>query len=86
MNAKRWAFDRNQRIQCLGAALILVPFVASLFGWISVANVWYRLFNTVGAGTLTIMAWRERQLGFVVLEGIWSLVSLWSLVRGVVAA
>jgi hypothetical protein len=79
---KRWSFDRSQQIQCVGAALILVPFVASLFGWVAVTDTGYRLANAVGAATLTAMAWRERQIGFVVLEGLWSLVSVWSLVSG----
>jgi hypothetical protein len=42
-------------------------------------SYWYLWLNLVGAGALTVLAWHERQWGFLLLEGVWTLVTAWSL-------
>jgi hypothetical protein len=37
--------------------------------------------NLVGAAALTVLAWQEDQWGFLLLEGVWTLVSAWALVQ-----
>ena len=41
----------------------------------------YLWLNFLGALVLAIVAWHERQWGFLLLEGVWTLVSVLRLVR-----
>ncbi len=71
----------NQVIQVVGALLILAGFAAAQFGWLRVDSRLYLVLNLVGAIVLAYLAWDERQWGFLLLETVWAMVSLWSLVR-----
>ena len=35
----------------------------------------------VGSGILAVLAWIDRQWGFLLLEGVWAVVSLYSLLQ-----
>ena len=69
----------TQAIQILGALAILAAFVASQLGVFDVRSRTYLWLNFLGALVLAIAAWHERQWGFLLLEGVWTLVSAWSL-------
>jgi hypothetical protein len=69
----------TQAIQVLGALAILAAFVASQLGVFDVRSRTYLWLNFLGALVLAIVAWHERQWGFLLLEGVWTLVSAWSL-------
>lgn len=71
-----------QAVQILGALLILAGFVAAQAGLLRAESRLYLGLNLLGAVILTADAWRGRQWGFVMLEGVWALVSAWGLVRG----
>lgn len=71
-----------QAVQILGALLILASFVAAQAGLLRAESRLYLWLNLLGAVILTADAWRGRQWGFVMLEGVWALVSAWGLVRG----
>ena len=75
----------EQVVQVIGAILILVGFVFSQLRVLAQDSYSYLLVNLVGASILTLDAWHGSQWGFVLLEGVWSLVSLWGVavkVRG----
>lgn len=65
-----------QAVSVAGALLILGAFAANQLGWIRPSQLPYAFANLVGAGILTVVALADRQVGFVVLQGAWSVVSL----------
>ena len=65
-----------QAFSLAGALLILLPFAASQVGRLSVRTIAYQLPNLVGSATLTTVAVLERQYGFILLEGVWAVMSL----------
>lgn len=61
----------------MGALAVLGAFAADQFGWVDPGRLSYALANMVGAAILTAVAVVDRQVGFVVLQGAWTLISLW---------
>lgn len=70
-----------QLLSLAGAILILIPFAASQLGWMSTRSAGYQLMNLIGSLLLTIVAVVGRLYGFVLLEGVWAVMSLIGLVR-----
>lgn len=70
-----------QAVSILGALAILGAYAADQLGWINPSRLSYSVANFVGAGILTFVAVVDEQVGFVVLQGAWTLVSLWGIVR-----
>jgi len=66
-----------QLVSIIGALAVLGAFAADQFGRVDPGRLSYALANFVGAGILTAVAVVEGQAGFVLLQGAWSLVSLW---------
>jgi hypothetical protein len=71
----------EQGIQILGALLILAAFALAQAGRLPVESATYLWLNVVGAGTLAVLAFLEEQWGFVLLETVWTAVSIWGLAR-----
>ena len=70
-----------QLIQVAGSLLILAGFAAAQAGRMSIDSGRYLVLNFVGSAVLAVLAWLDQQWGFLLLEGVWALVSLWSLVQ-----
>jgi hypothetical protein len=66
----------RQLISVAGAFLILIPFAASQLGRLNPMTWTYQVLNFTGAAALTTVAVLERQYGFIILEGVWAIMSL----------
>lgn len=64
-----------------GAALVLVAYAAQHFGRLSAKGVAYLTLNFVGGILLCWVAISTKQLGFILMEGAWVLISLSGLWR-----
>jgi hypothetical protein len=71
----------DQLVQIVGALLILVAFAAAQFGAMDPRSRSYLVLNLLGSLVLTVLAWHERQWGFLLLESVWAVVSLWGLIQ-----
>jgi hypothetical protein len=69
-----------QAAQIVGALLILAAYALAQFGVLNQRSYWYIGLNLVGATALAILAWHEEQWGFLLLEGVWAIVSAVALV------
>ena len=76
----------SQAVQIIGALAILAAFVAAQVSIFDVRSRPYLWLNFLGAFVLGIVAWHERQYGFLLLEGVWTIVSAWGLVTRTRAA
>ncbi len=71
----------DQLIQIVGALLILTAFAAVQFDRMRPDSRIYLALNLVGSLILAVLAWVESQWGFLLLEGVWAIVSAWALAR-----
>jgi hypothetical protein len=70
----------EQMIQVAGALLILSGFVLAQMRRLDPSSVAYLVLNLVGSAVLTWLAWAHDDYGFLLLEGVWALVSAYGLV------
>lgn len=66
----------DQIASLAGAALILAAYLALQRGWLARESQRYNALNLVGSIFLTYAAVRNWNLGFIILEGSWALLSL----------
>jgi hypothetical protein len=71
----------DQLVQIVGALLILAAYAAAQFGAMDQHSRSYLWLNLLGSAVLAVLAWLDRQWGFLLLEGVWAVVSFWGLVR-----
>lgn len=65
----------------VGAMLILIAYAGHQMKWIDSGSARYNVLNAVGSGILAYIAFHPFQVGFVVLETTWALISLYALLR-----
>ncbi len=68
-------------MQIVGALLILLAYAAAQFEVMDQHSRAYLLLNLIGSAILAVLAWHERLWGFLLLEGVWAVVSLWGFVQ-----
>ncbi|GGO16436.1 hypothetical protein GCM10010116_33180 [Microbispora rosea subsp. aerata] len=71
----------NQVLQIAGAVLILGAFLLSQMNVLDNRSKIYLVLNLVGSAVLAWLAYVDDDWGFLLLEGVWALVSAVSLVR-----
>jgi hypothetical protein len=65
----------DQGLQIFGALMVLAAFAAAQFHLLDPRSYLYLLLNMVGSAILAVLAFQDQQWGFLLLEGVWSLVS-----------
>ena len=71
----------KQAVSFVGALMILVAYAGHQMGWMNSRSALYNVLNAVGSGILLYIAVHPFQIGFVVLEGVWTLISVYALAR-----
>ena len=64
-----------------GALLILVAYVGHQLKWMDSRRANYNILNAVGSAILAYIAFHPFQIGFVVLEVTWVLISVYALFK-----
>ena len=71
----------RQAASFVGAMLILFAYVGHQMKWIDSSKPSYNILNAIGSAILAYIAFHPFQVGFVVLEGVWALISIYALWR-----
>ncbi|HEX8096520.1 MAG TPA: hypothetical protein VF507_00730 [Pyrinomonadaceae bacterium] len=70
-----------QVVSILGACLVLAAYGLQHFRLLSADGAPYLLMNFVGGAALCFVAVLTRQMGFIIMEGAWVLISLHGILR-----
>lgn len=65
----------------VAAMVILIAYVGHQTRRMDANGIAYNVMNAAGSGVLTYVALHPFQVGFVVLEGVWAIVSVYAVMR-----
>ena len=71
----------DQVIQVIGALMILVAYAAAQTGRWSTDSLVYLILNLIGSVVLAVLAAASENWGFLLLEGVWAIVTAVSLAK-----
>jgi hypothetical protein len=71
----------NDWIGTIGVGLILIAYFLNTVKWIPENGKFFFILNTIGGAVSCYAAVLIDFFPFVVLEGIWTIVSVWGLIR-----
>jgi hypothetical protein len=71
----------DQVVQVIGALMILTAYAAAQTGRWSTDTPLYLWLNLVGSVILAVLAATSRNWGFLLLEGVWAIVTAMSLLK-----
>lgn len=71
----------RQAASFVGALLILFAYAGHQMRWMDSRRAGYNLLNAAGSAILAYIAFHPFQIGFVILEVTWTLISVYALVR-----
>lgn len=69
----------TQFIQIIGALLVLAGFLAAQADLLDQRSYTYLIPNAIGSAAMTVTGVLTAEWGFVFLEAVWALVSLWGI-------
>lgn len=70
-----------QAASFVGAMLILVAYVGHQLRWMSPRRPFYNILNAAGSAILAYVAFHPFSVGFVMLETIWMIISVYAVYR-----
>ncbi len=65
----------------MGALLVLIGYIGHQLKWMDSRKFSYNFLNALGSAILAYIAFSPFQVGFVVMEVTWVLVSIYALTR-----
>jgi hypothetical protein len=71
----------RQIVSFVGALLILIAYAGHQMGWMNPRSALYNILNALGSVILLYIALHPFQIGFIMLEGVWTLISLYAMAR-----
>ena len=71
----------SEMMGSLGVTILLLAFILNMLKIIKTESLSYLLLNLIGAGVACFASWLIPYFPFVILEGVWAVVSFVSLLR-----
>jgi membrane-bound ClpP family serine protease len=71
----------DQVVQVIGAVMILIAYAAAQAGRWSTDSLIYLILNLIGSAVLAVLAAASKNWGFLLLEGVWAIVTAASLLN-----